>query len=278
MRIAHTVCALVLGLAPLALGCAGPGEGSLGEGDGPGLREAEIKPGAGGNNGLDSGYYQDNEAPLAAATGLRLTKPGTSQVSALVLATGILATEGGRAVFKYAIKCALPNGQQVTSGGMVFTGKGYLASTAGWTTGPIGAAARDELLACMIAHVNSTQGVDILLSGQQVTDDGGDHSDFDVDEALWLVKPHITGGFEYHVWPTIPFATACGADPWEALAERICGQDPEGCQFIGRHDLATACVIDPVKGGYVCDGKPALKTTLKSADVFVLHPSCIAGN
>lgn len=275
MKIVHAAWALALVVSPLSLGCAGPREGALGAGDRPDFEPAEIKPGAGGNNGLDSAYYQANEEPLVDATEVALTAPFSNTVSSAVLATGLLSTEAGRTVFKYAVGCALPAGAQVSSGTATYTGKGYLSSTASWPVAALPAEARNDLLACVIAHVNSTVGVDILISGQPVVDDGGDHTDFDVDEALWLVRPSVTGDMEYHVWPLAPFMAACEADPWDALDERICGQDPQGCNFIARHDLKTACSFSSIKGTWTCDGTAALMTTLKSPDVGILHPVCV---
>lgn len=273
MNIVCRSVALVLGLFPLVLGCVAPAPGPLDPGGAPGLRPAEIKPGAGGTNGLDCDLYHDHELELVQATNAALTTPGTDDVSADVLATGLVATPEGVSVLGYAVKCALPVGAQVNVGASVLHGNGYLATTAGWPDAPLSMAARNDLLACVIAHVNSTVGVPLLLSGKTVIDDGGAHSDFDVSEALWRVE--VTGGVPaYNVWPMAPFAAACEADPWEALNQRICGPHPEGCNFIARHDFKTACAKVPGTSTFFCDGMPVLETTLKSADVDVLHPLC----
>lgn len=267
------VSSLVLVLA--ALGCADPGKSHLPAGDEPGLRPAVVKPGAGGNNGLEADIYHAHVLELIDAANQAIVDeedPESGAVGKPLLETGLLDSPEGVTVFGYAVKCALADQVVVAHGADTFEGNGYLTTTTGWREQPLSAAARDDLLACMIAHVNSTVGVDILLSGPAV--DGTTDGDFDVEEAVWHVELSSSGHPEHHVWPLSDFAADCDSDPWAALAERICGQDPEGCNFVPRYDLETACVEDPQSNGYVCDGQPVLKTTLKSADVEVLHPSC----
>ena len=263
---------IVLGLLPLVIGCADPALGPFDPGDAPPLRPRSIRPGTGGVNGLSSADYHAHAMELVAAMGHQLVTGGTNDVSDDVVGTGLLP--GGEAVLRYAAGCALPVGLTVTDGFSSFTGKRIL-TTADWQLHALSPSAADALLACVIAHVNSTAGVDILLSGPNVRDDLGDHTDFDVAEALFGVFPDTSGAPEYHVWPLEPFASTCAVDPWEALKDRVCGPDPEACNFVPRYDLETHCVEDVPSNGYYCDGVPVIKTTLKSPQVHRLYPRCV---
>lgn len=272
MNIVRSAGVPLIVLVLTALGCAEPGEDNRAQGDEPDLRPAVVKPGAGGTNGLDDVLYHAHLSQVVAAAAGPILQDG--QISAGLLSTGLLGSTDGITVFGYAVKCALADGQTLTYGTHTFAGAGYLSTTTGWLSAPLSTGARDDLLGCLVAHVNSTTGVPILLSGPSVSDDGDGHDDFDVEEALWLVQQDSSGAIVHHVWPLSDFEATCLSNPWDALEQRICGQDPEGCNFVARKDMEAACVEDEESNGYICDGLPALKTTLKSADVLTLHPLC----
>lgn len=294
MNMVERAGIVALGLLPLVLGCAGSDTDSL-EMDGD---EPVARP-MGGNdthNGLSGLDYQTHESALIAAMSQPLLSvTGGSAISNPVVLTALMPSEGGRDVFKYAMMCALPDGLAVShfdgNATHSFPGEGTLGSsdqgtstgTAVWLTGPLPTAARYDLIACLLTHVNPLGiTVPLLISGAPVADDAdtGGHAKFDTDEALWLVTPPgAAGAIVYNVFPLQALVLGCtGGDPAEALRKRVCGHDPEnptcGGKLHLRTDLATACTADPQTGDYWCDGVPVLKTTLQSGDLSDLHPDC----
>jgi hypothetical protein len=272
VNILRNAGAMVLGLLPLLVGCAEPGSGELDE-------KLGVAVGAwdGNNqnsNGLPAPDYHAHVAGLQLAMDHALV--ASSDLSEELLATHILDTEKGTNVLKYAFQCAAFAGETLPR--MTdpdFIGQNILETATEWrSVGGLGQLAKMDVLTCMIAHMNSTSGVPLLLSGPNVHDDGGGaYNNYDVKEAVWLVKPSSLTGLEYHVWNLIP-ATDCNqADAWLSLQERICSQQPgKACGFIRRNDLGAACVPQP--NGFVCDGLPAIKTQLQRADLHTLHPRC----
>jgi hypothetical protein len=263
---------LTLGALSLVLGCAQPGVDSL-ETESDPAAEPLTSGGSSGTNGLSSADYRMYENALNTATSQALVTggAGSTVVTNPVIIQQLLGTPEGRVVFKYAVGCALRSGLTVSYADRYYVGGGHLLTTINWLNAPLSADARHDLLGCMAAHVNPLGiHVPIVLWGQPVADDGGDHSAFDVEEAVWLVNENVIGYREYNVWPLPAFAAACQADPWLALQQRVCGQNPVGCALRPRKDLTTACVVD-ASGAYFCDGKPAIKTTLTTEGLSDLY-------
>lgn len=234
---------------------------------------------SGGTNGCSSVAFDALQDDLANVTYVSLVKSGTMEVNGTIDST-LLQEADGPSLFSYAVKCGLtrePGQNAVTwydQGTMkTFEGMGHLSTTAGWLTGGLGDDARGDLFACVIAHLNPYGlEVPIVLSGPNVSDDGLDHSDFDIEEALWLVEIDPTGARVYTAWPTPQFERLCAIDAGDALEQRVCGQNPMACNLqIGN---STDCVYDPVTEGYYCKGKPALMTRLKATGMSALHPGC----
>ncbi len=273
MGIFTRVGALVLAASPLLFGCAPGGPGETDED--VGAAEQADKFGAGGTNGLDTDLYYAFEDNLVLATYLPLVKSGGMEVNPAVGAL-LLNDEHGKTVFDYAMKCALPRragSNTVIWNGEEHTGGGILNSGAEWLLGPLSDTARHELLACMAAHLNPFEiHVDILLSGPDTDDDGLEHPKFNVDEALWVVRRNVDGTLVYVVWPLESFQKMCSSDPFVALQRRVCGQDPEGCTLTRGED--EDCVYDSEAEGYYCLGAPALMTTLRESDIYLLNSSC----
>lgn len=269
MSILHRFGALVLAFVPLFAGCvAGEPVEDLDE---PPARPMD-KNGSTGTNGLDSPEYFFNELHLVKAAASPLADPGSTEVTAAVQST-LLSTPSGVEVFEYAVRCALPEDVTVTWGDTKMNGLGHLLSTEHWLQSPLSEEATLSLLACMVAHVNPFgQHVPLLLTGPDVSFDGLDHDDFDVDEALWVARRNAAGGIEYVVWPSEVLQKECGPDPMSALMQRVCGQSPGACHIL--QGDPSDCVVDAESGGYFCLGQPALETTLRSKDLKVLYPGC----
>lgn len=250
---------LALGALSLVLGCvqtdtdSAESEGELGE-----VAQAGRH---GGINGLSSPAYQHFALSLSSATSQPLVTGVGFTITNTLLLQNLLAFPDGHDVFEYAAACGLRAGLSLTDGNSAYVGGGVLSTTQDWYNAPLSVDARHDLLECMAAHVNPTgKHVNILLSGQNVLEDGQNHSQYDVDEAVWLVKDGVSGQPETHVWPLPTFAEVCKVDPEGALRERVCGKNPVECHLVLRTDPA-ACTTNS-NGYYTCDGHQAIKTTL----------------
>lgn len=266
--------ATVMALAACLSGCAG--EETFDE-----MAEPELSPLHGGSSGGTNGASDLEFSLLASeildATTGPLVSPGTMDVHPAIVGN-LLADPAGARMLDYAVQCALPASDVVNWGPKEFHGKGHLSTTDGWLSGGLNGRATNDLFACMLVHLNPYGiHVDILLTGPDVPDDGMDHSDFKVPEAVWLAEK-IGPQMHYTVWPTKPFTILCAADPMDALRERVCGQNPGACSLSKGASLAQDCVRDQPSGGYYCNGKPTILTTLKEADFYDLHRLCTPPN
>lgn len=241
----------------------------------------------GGTNGASSNDFLTLQPSLVGMANTPLVDPGTMNVNSAIV-TILLQQAGGSDLFKYAVRCGLTSAQgqnAVTWATAVlpktYQGMGHLGTTAGWLTGPLSGTGRDDLFACIVAHLNP-YGIEVplVLSGASVTDDGIEYPDFTVDEALWVVDfpnslPHYT------VWPTDQFKELCVADPAVALEDRVCGQHPALCNLDVGASIQLDCFYDVAAGGYYCNvgnppvARPALKTSLKEADFMRLNKRCV---
>lgn len=125
------------------------------------------------------------------------------------------------------------------------------------------------------AHLNPTgEEVPIFLSGPNVAIAPANKA-YPVDEALWVVTGTEVGFF-YDVWPIMPFPEMCQANPLDALKERVCGQDAIACDLTPHDNLAGCNPVVPfVEGHYLCNGKPAIKTSLQNAEFLPdMYPKC----
>jgi hypothetical protein len=275
MSMLRSAGVAVFGLLSLVAGCAATDSDDLDEEVGVAASADLSDKNNGTGNGLDSPIYHDFVPELLVAMDGPLVENG--HLSTNLQSTQMTETVKGRLVLKYAFQCAASVGS--TLPGILdpeFVGQELVSTATGWRDGPGGlpALARMDVLACVIARVNSTVDVPVLLSGANVNDDPGDDtSAFDVSEAAWLVKPGSMGLPEYHVWNLIPNNVCSQPDAWESLKERICAQKPElACGFVKRTDLGTACSLQP--DGIWCDGLPTIATQLRRGDVRTLHPDC----
>ncbi len=267
MTALRCLATTALVLSTLVLGCSEPE--SLDDIDEPGAEPQEGGNTSGGNNGADDGQYWLGELELIQSTQRSLVNQGTKTVHSSTQAV-LTPTALHPDLFDYAVQCGLRKDWSVSWSGGAFVGMGHLTTTVPWRAGALSSDAANDLLACVVTHLNPHGiTVPIALSGPSVANDGLDHSEYDVEEALWLVEG--TGFRTYTVWPRQPFKDRCGIDEFEALEVRVCGQNPVDCAL--QLGVDTQCVFTE-NVGYHCKGKPALLTTLKEADLPTLHPGC----
>jgi hypothetical protein len=198
---------------------------------------------------------------------------GSKLISEDVLETGILKSDEGARVFEYAMQCALPlntyvfrdDGDSDSSNDLHYPGAGLLTTTAGWTTSSLSTGSQQDLLACLLAHLNPyTVPVSILLSGQDVNDDSALEplqSAFSFDEALWVARFSITSTVPLlSVRSLQDLAPECEHKVFTDLQTRVCGEGIEDCGVAIRDDIATAC-WSPSPGHYTCDGVRAIRAS-----------------
>ena len=259
---------LVLTIAASLVACEQPDTVDALDGVDEPTLETRDKPGSGGTNGLPGGLYFDYERDVIDAAKRRLIIPGTTEIVPEI-GYNMLQVVDGRRVFEYAVACAVPDGVVVTWKTYSFPGKGHLTTTERWLKEPLDEQGFLDLLACVVAHINPQVGVDILLSGPDVTDDGQNHSLFWVDEARWIARVGEYG-IDYIVWPNplfVPPPCVVSGDPMDALKERVCGKDPGRCAL--RQGYEADCKLE---GGQTwCLGQPAIMTSLQEQDVPTMY-------
>ncbi|MDI1480740.1 hypothetical protein [Polyangium sp. y55x31] len=233
--------------------------------------------GSGGINGASPLAYHANVMKLLTALAFPATDPSDPlAVNPAIEATGLLDTWGGRHVFRYAVRCALPAGTQITSGNEVYQGEGILSTTSTWLTAGLGTSAQEDVLACLVAHLNPLGfSVPIFLSGPSVagTESAGELG-FAVAEALWQVRIQGPGQAPvYHAWPRVNLLSTCGLFTQLSWITRLCGSLLNTCGVSIRYDMASACVGSD--GSFSCNGKPVIQTMLEPAALCDLHLSLL---
>ncbi len=265
-----------LGLALLPVACLG----SADDMDAPTLkspsRETLGDPsGTTGNNGLSSVEFFASEADLLLTTKKPIDS-GDPSINLVAEMIGLLNTDGGRHTFKYSMRCGLDLSMSVfDSNNTAYPGGGMLNTTAGWLNAPLSDSARDDLFACMLAHLNPYKvEVPIRLTGSSVPNQATDVSEYTFQEALWIsnISTSSPTGIKYEVWP-LPSLYACyGPITSSAIQTRVCGQGNPVCGLQVHADMSD-CVQDANTHNWTCKGKPAIQTWLKADDVPQLYGS-----
>lgn len=259
---------IVVGVLFMAAGCGGGAEV-------PG--ELEVPPalapqggstkGTGGCNGMTPAAYHANVAALISALGVAAADPSdASAVNPAIEATGLLDTSGGREVFEYAARCALPAETEIESGTRVYSGGGILTTTASWATGGLTTAQKEDALTCMLGHLNVFGAtVPIFLSGPSVVEaERSDAAGFDVEEAIWQAKIPGPGQAPiYYTWPRVNLLSTCGLLTTVSWVTRLCGSALSTCGAQVRYDSSTACAGSD--GKLSCNGRPAIQTRLEKS-------------
>jgi hypothetical protein len=263
---------LVFAAFAMLAGCADADE-SIGVELSPTLEPQGGLTGTGGLNGASPAAYHANIGALLSAFSVAAADPSNaSAVNPALQATGLLNTAGGREVFSYAARCALPTGAQLANGADVYTGGGILSTTASWLTGSLTTAQKEDALTCMIAHLNPFDvHVPIFFSGPNVTaaessDDGG----FGMEEAIWQAKlPGAGQAPIYYAWPRVNLLNVCGLLTDLSWITRICGSPINTCGVQVRYDRLFAC--SGSNGNFTCNGKPTIETSLREDDICSNH-------
>ncbi|HVK70672.1 MAG TPA: hypothetical protein VM694_39730 [Polyangium sp.] len=264
---------VVLGTTLTLAGCATAAD--LGDFEEAPALETQGGPrnGSGGINGLLPADYHANVTALVTALGGPAADPqNPSAVNPAIVATGLLATEGGREVFSYATRCTLPAGTQLASGNRVYTGGGILSTTGSWPSAGLTTSQKEDALTCMVTHLNPFGAhVPFFLSGPNIAGtENGEGQGYTIEEAIWQVK--LQGASEtpvYYAWPRADLLNTCGLVTTLSWITRICGTALNTCGVQVRYDRATACTGSD--GSFTCNGKPALQTSLEESDLCILH-------
>jgi hypothetical protein len=186
---------------------------------------------------------------------------------------------GGASTLDYLSRCALNDGDWVSTGVHTEYGEGILTTTTEWKSQGLDLPASEDLFSCLLAHLNPfNEEVPIFLSGKNVQVDGGfDASPYIYEEALWVTEINTMGPtIHFYVWPLGDLQTLCTeADPSiQGIVTRVCGtMDASECG-VTVHESLDACDIDDTTGFYTCLGRPAIKTKLRAVDMPTIYPSC----
>lgn len=259
--------------ATMATGCA---PDPMIDGSDPTLETMEGTNGSPGNNGLLVTTFQAKSAALRSLMGHKLFT-GTDELNLNINVINFLGSQAGRDVFDYAVQCALPENKSIVRSGRTYTGKHILTTTTQWTQEALDEDAKEDLFACIVAHLNPLGGdsVPIFLSGPAVHT-GTLSTVYPVKEALWTAELSEVG-VTYHVWPLFTMPEMCAANPLDALNKRVCGQNAPECFLEPHQHTFTDCVRKSASddGQVECLGKRAIMTRLKNADFLsTLYPDC----
>lgn len=265
---------MVMGVGLLMAACGPASESEIEvELAGPGLEATVMKPGIPDTNGTPKLAWHTWKHAVVAA--LRSPLLQGDQIHPDILDTKILdaAAPGGvdgKEVFDHTVRCAAADGTVVHHGEEVYVGRGMVSSASAWTEEGLSDAVIGNVLECVIAYVNDvTDGLSVLLTGTQVTDDGEPHTEYVHREALWCAVPSTAFGAMVFVYATAPFIAQCDVDPESALEQRYCYKEGAcGLNYMGlladSIDDGTCQPVGPLgHGQFICNEKPCTMTWLK---------------
>ncbi|XXY48873.1 hypothetical protein WME91_53600 [Sorangium sp. So ce269] len=263
--------AMGLGLLPAACGPASQLEGEI---DGPGLKAMVGTQGSTGPNGIPKLAWHTWKVRIARALHSPLLLENGA-IDPALLATDILADDGGEQVFAHTVSCAVAEGTAVPydQRKLPYMGRG-MVSGVDWAKSGLTDLQITNVLECVVAFVNDkTKGVNILLTGPRVDDkEEEDHTAFIHREALWCAS--VSGGtVVVDVYPTQSFVDGCGIDAKAALEERYCHEVGTcGLNYRELDKFYDNCVGDEATGQYSCGGKPCTMTWLEDAPAWCELP------
>jgi len=263
--------ATAIGSGLLTAGCLAAPEDSVDPIDSVGLETLEL--GDHGINSLGTDDFHEHADLLWEAADLSINAPENTAVAAL------LADTGSRTL-AYAIHCALPQGTYGPGGHL---GWGHLKTTPEWTTRGLTLSEKLDLFTCMIVNINpQKKSVEIRLTGDSITSNGmsyGKAINYNVEEALWVVRLSDTGEREYIVWPLDEIVLPC-PNTYMSLLTRTCtsGDNPgdaiPDCNVETRSSHDTDCTQNPVTKNWSCLGRPAIKTWLSTLAIAAGPKNC----
>jgi len=262
-----------VGLGLLQGGCASSSEEVDVEiTDSLGLEPLEGNGGSQGGNGLPTVDFNAHVLLLWTAMDLGINDENNTSVSSL-------KNDPTSETLKYAVRCAMPAGSSVQG----FTGGGILSTTSDWLRKGLSVPQKEDVLTCMIAHLNPYDvEVPLQLKGYSVTDSltTAYAAQFTVKEGLWVAR-QVGSTFQYIVWPLDTLQLQC-PNTQNALLTRVCatGQEPgdmiPDCPVEVRETtLDEDCEKDLVTGKWTCLGHPAIETRLSPTSYLALYtPGC----
>jgi hypothetical protein len=117
-------------------------------------------------------------------------RAGLSTDAGLAHAIGLMASENGRRVASYAVKCALPAGRTIEkfdARGNVHTFEGAVGIAPEWENGRCGEDCQEWMTACLLAHVNLTgKHVAIWVTGDHPAVRLDTNRGFSLEEAAFF--------------------------------------------------------------------------------------------
>jgi hypothetical protein len=171
--------------------------------------------------------------------------------------TALLSTDDGRALLKYAIRCALAAGTTVTASGTPWTFEGGLGLAPGWLTAALTPSEGRWLTACLMAHANAYNIPTVVLLG-------GAHPALQQTGSYAHVYPEASFyGDLFDGSPATIYACAragiavrdgsgvCVTPDLDALRRRVCGRSSQ-CSF----QVAGYCYAAANPANDVCAGTP----------------------
>jgi hypothetical protein len=101
-----------------------------------------------------------NRLSLNSLSSVALTPDGESLAS-----TDLLSDEGGRELLRYLVRCALPEGTELTgsTGQASYTFHGLVGLAPAWLDQPLKTSEQRWVSGCLLAHVNG-YGVEVPIS------------------------------------------------------------------------------------------------------------------
>jgi hypothetical protein len=150
-------------------------------------------------------------------------------------------TAEGRSVLYYLVRCALPQGTDVTAtfNDVTYTFSGLLGLAPGWQTGPLSTTDKGWMSACMLAHVNAF-GVSIQVSVR------GNNSALVVTTDEIASHTAQEGAFFGDIFASPQVLMSCvGSNPFGSpdSAYRVCASDATACGFVSAGDCTTKCNV-----------------------------------
>jgi hypothetical protein len=192
--MSRTIATMILA-ATMATGCASD---PMIDGIGQAREALEGTNGSPGHNGLEVTKFQAKSMALRDLMDAGIFTNATQHIPKLSV-SNFLESPEGRDVFDYTVRCALNGNDSFIHNNVHYTGEGILTSTTQWGTAALSDAAKEDLFACIVAHLNplDQNTVPIFLSGTAVGQDGLS-TEYPVKEALWTADVTEVG-VTYHV-------------------------------------------------------------------------------
>lgn len=281
----RSICTSILCASLLCSGCLQEVSVSGDDGDIQSNESAFVSGGIESTVALHPNDFRIGARALGTASQSPLSgSPLSPNVAGPALnSTSIFNSDGGKNSLRVAMHCALGDGDFLMGGvpKETYPGGGILKSAKDWRTQPLSDAAAGDMFACVAAHINA-DGVRraIRLEGPQVNSKVMDDNFFDFKEAVFVAVPQKNAPWpQIHVWPRSDLVGLCGGETETSLKFRLCGIGHTGadeCNVIVHQPSMMSDECTGVGNQLTCMGRAAVVTTIRSDDLSVFHPLCVA--